>query len=112
MKTAFARNWLDKCSLWRDENLMIVALLRLSIKFEVTAEHQRYGLELIALETEAVSKIECLLVNQLFAASVSVGVWTFKLWREAGLQIENMRYHFTHTHDCVHVPVIGSIHQI
>ena len=66
---ACALNWLEKCSLWRDANLMIVALLRFSINFEVNAEHQQYGLELIGLETEAVSAIECLLVTQLWGAS-------------------------------------------
>ena len=65
---ACACNWLEKCSLWRDANLMIVALLRLSIKFEVNAEHQQYGLELIGLETKAVSATECLLVTQLWNA--------------------------------------------
>ena len=66
---ACACNWLEKCSLWRDANLLIVALLRLSIKFEVNAEHKHYGLELIGLETEAVSAIECLLVTQLWGVS-------------------------------------------
>ena len=47
---------------------MIVAILRLSIKFEVNAEHQQYGLELIGLENEAVSATECLLVTQLWGA--------------------------------------------
>ena len=34
---ACACKWLEKCSLWRDASLMTVALLRLSIKFEVHA---------------------------------------------------------------------------
>ena len=75
---ACACNWLEKCSLWRDANLMIVAILRLSIKSEMNAEHQQYGLELIKLENEAVSATECLLVTQLWGARSSFVRYIYK----------------------------------
>ena len=65
---ACAWDWLEKCNPWRDENLMIVALLRLSIKFEVSKEFQDIALELVGPETKAVSAIECRLVTQLWGS--------------------------------------------
>ena len=65
---ACACNWLEKCSLWRDPNLMAEAFLRVSIKFVVNAEHQQYGLELIGSKAKAVSATEVLIVTQLWNA--------------------------------------------
>ena len=63
---ACAWDWLEKCSLWRDENLMIVALLRLSIKFEVNQVHQDIAFEHVGQQTKAVRAIECRLLAQLW----------------------------------------------
>ena len=65
---ACALDLVEKCTPCGDENLMIAALLRLTIKFEVTKEFQDIALELVEPKNEAVNAIECRLVTQIWGS--------------------------------------------